>query len=61
VSEDATPAPMSPYGNSKLMTEMMLKDVGAAYDLNYVILRYFNVAGSDPALRTANRRLARPI
>jgi UDP-glucose 4-epimerase len=52
VSEDATPAPMSPYGNSKLMTEMMLKDIGAAYDLNYVILRYFNVAGSDPALRT---------
>ena len=52
VSEDATLAPMSPYGNSKLMTEIMLKDVGAAYDLNYVILRYFNVAGADPALRT---------
>ena len=52
VSEDAPLAPMSPYGNSKLMTEMMLKDVGAAYDLNYVILRYFNVAGADPALRT---------
>ena len=52
VPEDAPPAPMSPYGNSKLMTEMMLKDVGAAYDLNYVILRYFNVAGADPALRT---------
>jgi UDP-glucose 4-epimerase len=52
VSEDSTPVPMSPYGNSKLMTEMMLKDVGAAYDLNYVILRYFNVAGADPALRT---------
>ena len=43
---------MSPYGNSKLMTEMMLKDVGAAYGLNYVILRYFNVAGADPAQRT---------
>ena len=57
VSEDATPAPMSPYGNSKLMTEMMLKDVGAAYDLNYVILRYFNVAGSDPALRTGQSTL----
>ena len=52
VPEDAPLAPMSPYGNSKLMTEMMLKDVGAAYDLNYVILRYFNVAGGDPALRT---------
>ena len=57
VSEDAPLAPMSPYGNSKLMTEMMLKDVGAAYDLNYVILRYFNVAGSDPALRTGQSTL----
>jgi UDP-glucose 4-epimerase len=52
VNEDAPLAPMSPYGNSKLMTEMMLKDVGAAYDLKYVTLRYFNVAGGDPALRT---------
>jgi UDP-glucose 4-epimerase len=52
VSEDATLMPMSPYGSSKLMTEVMLKDVGAAYDMKYVILRYFNVAGADPALRT---------
>src|SRR5215204_4242640 len=33
VSEDATLTPMSPYGSSKLMTEMMLKDVGVAYGL----------------------------
>jgi UDP-glucose 4-epimerase len=52
VSEDATLMPMSPYGSSKLMTEVMLKDVGAAYDMKYVILRYFNVAGADPKLRT---------
>jgi UDP-glucose 4-epimerase len=52
VSETAALAPMSPYGNSKLMTEMMLKDVGVAYDLAYVILRYFNVAGADPSMRT---------
>ena len=39
-------APMSPYGNSKLMCEIMLKDVAAAHDLKYVILRYFNVAGA---------------
>src|SRR3989441_2301486 len=43
---------MSPYGNSKLMTEIMLKDVAAAHGLKYVILRYFNVAGADPKLRT---------
>jgi UDP-glucose 4-epimerase len=52
VTEDAPPRPMSPYGNSKLMTEVMLRDVGVAHGLNYTILRYFNVAGADPKLRT---------
>ncbi|MFL6949378.1 MAG: UDP-glucose 4-epimerase GalE [Xanthobacteraceae bacterium] len=52
VPEDAPPAPMSPYGSSKLMTEIMLRDAGEAHDLRYVILRYFNVAGADPMLRT---------
>jgi UDP-glucose 4-epimerase len=52
VPEDAPLAPMSPYGSSKLMTEVMLRDAGAAHDLRYVILRYFNVAGADPMLRT---------
>jgi UDP-glucose 4-epimerase len=57
VTENAPPAPMSPYGSSKLMTEMMLRDVGAASDLRYVILRYFNVAGADPRLRTGQSTL----
>jgi len=52
VDEDAPPCPMSPYGSSKLMTEIMLRDAGIAHDLRYVILRYFNVAGADPQLRT---------
>jgi UDP-glucose 4-epimerase len=52
VSEDDAVAPMSPYGSSKLMTEIMLRDAGVAYDLDFVILRYFNVAGADPFLRT---------
>jgi UDP-glucose 4-epimerase len=52
VAEEAPPAPMSPYGSSKLMTEIMLRDAGAAHELRYVILRYFNVAGADPMLRT---------
>ena len=58
VGEDAPVVPMSPYGNSKLMSEIMLKDAAAAHGLNYVILRYFNVAGADPKLRTgqADRR-----
>jgi UDP-glucose 4-epimerase len=52
VDEDDAPMPMSPYGSSKLMTEIMLRDAGAAHGLSHVILRYFNVAGADPALRT---------
>ncbi len=38
--------PINPYGRSKLMTEMMLDDVASSSDLNYVALRYFNVAGA---------------
>jgi UDP-glucose 4-epimerase len=52
VDEDAPTVPISPYGTSKLMTEIMLHDVAAAHRLRYVILRYFNVAGADPQLRT---------
>jgi UDP-glucose 4-epimerase len=52
IGEDDAVAPMSPYGSSKLMTEIMLRDAGIAHSLDYVILRYFNVAGADPKLRT---------
>lgn len=51
VREDATKSPINPYGMSKLMTEMMLADVAAAYSFNYAVLRYFNVAGADPQER----------
>jgi UDP-glucose 4-epimerase len=52
VPEDAALSPVSPYGRSKLMTEWMLADAGAAYGLGYAALRYFNVSGADPAGRT---------
>ncbi|MEM9880567.1 MAG: UDP-glucose 4-epimerase GalE [Pseudomonadota bacterium] len=52
VPEDAPKAPINPYGMSKLMSEYMLKDVAAAHPLRYAALRYFNVAGADPQLRT---------
>ena len=52
VGEDAPLSPVSPYGRSKLMTEMMLADVAAAHPLTYGVLRYFNVAGADPGGRT---------
>ncbi|MDF1846272.1 MAG: UDP-glucose 4-epimerase GalE [Parvibaculaceae bacterium] len=52
VTEDVPLNPMSPYGRSKLMSEWMLQDVSAAHELNFVVLRYFNVAGADPAGRS---------
>jgi UDP-glucose 4-epimerase len=52
VAENAVLMPESPYGRSKLMTETMLADTAAVHDLNYVALRYFNVAGADPKGRT---------
>ncbi len=52
VTEDVALSPESPYGLSKLMTELMLRDTAAAHDFHYTALRYFNVAGADPRGRT---------
>jgi len=54
-SEESTLAPINPYGTSKLMSEWMLRDVSAAHGLQYVALRYFNVAGADPRARMGQR------
>jgi UDP-glucose 4-epimerase len=48
VAEHAPTRPLSPYGSSKLMTEIMLHDTASAHGMSYVVLRYFNVAGADP-------------
>jgi UDP-glucose-4-epimerase GalE len=40
--------PISPYGESKLMTEMILASYHKAYALDYVAFRYFNACGADP-------------
>lgn len=52
VLESAPLHPKNPYGQSKLMSELMLRDAAAAHDFRYVALRYFNVAGADPLGRT---------
>ncbi len=52
VPEDLPLEPINPYGRSKMMTEWMLQDSARAYDLTYVALRYFNVAGADPKGRS---------
>src|SRR4051812_33594285 len=52
IREDAPKQPINPYGTSKLMTELMLRDTAAAHPINYCALRYFNVAGADPKGRS---------
>jgi UDP-glucose 4-epimerase len=52
VTEDHPLRPESPYGMSKLMTEIILQDVARAHDFRFTALRYFNVAGADPNERT---------
>lgn len=51
IREDAPTLPINPYGWTKLMTERMLADAASATGLRYAALRYFNVAGADPAGR----------
>lgn len=52
VREEAALRPETPYGASKMMIERMLQDTAAAHDLSFTALRYFNVSGADPRLRT---------
>jgi len=45
--EDSAQAPLSPYAFSKAVIERMIADFSRAYDLDYVLLRYFNAAGAS--------------
>lgn len=45
ITEDFPLKPASPYAMSKSITEKIIQDCNKAFDLNAVILRYFNVAG----------------
>jgi UDP-glucose 4-epimerase len=48
LSEDHPKVPISPYGKTKLMVEMVAQDYAYAYDIQAVCLRYFNAAGALP-------------
>ena len=62
VPEDTPTLPVSPYGSSKLMSEIILRDASQAYGLDYVSLRYFNVAGADPKGRAGqSTKAATPL
>ena len=49
--ETDTPRPISPYGQSKLMIDMILDSYHKAYGIDYVSFRYFNACGADPQTR----------
>jgi UDP-glucose 4-epimerase len=49
-------APINPYGETKLASEKMIQWVCKAYDMNYCIFRYFNVAGADESLEIGLKR-----
>jgi UDP-arabinose 4-epimerase len=48
IPEDTPPAPINPYGVTKMVCERMLHESAAAFALNFMALRYFNAAGADP-------------
>ena len=52
VSEEDPVNPLNPYASSKLELENFIKETSSKYNSNYVILRYFNVAGADEEMRT---------
>jgi UDP-arabinose 4-epimerase len=60
IRETTPQSPISPYGESKLIAEHMLRDYAAAYGFCYVALRYFNACGSDPDGELAERHDPEP-
>lgn len=57
LDETLPPLPTTPYGASKMMAERLLADIASASGMSYAILRYFNVAGADPAARIGEATL----
>lgn len=48
ISEKSLQQPINPYGRTKLIVENIIKDFHKAYNLPFIIFRYFNAAGADP-------------
>src|SRR5215203_1313305 len=55
ITENHRRLPISPYGRSKLIAEMMSEDFCKAYALRAVSLRYFTAAGADPDLEIGEK------
>jgi UDP-glucose 4-epimerase len=50
----------SPYGATKQMGEQIIRDFAKAYDLNTVLLRYFNPVGAHPTAFIGELPLGKP-
>jgi UDP-glucose 4-epimerase len=62
VTEQTPCVPESPYGESKLIGEWLLRDQGVAAGLAHTSLRYFNVVGSgDPSVYDASPHNLFPV
>ncbi|MEC1072268.1 UDP-glucose 4-epimerase GalE [Priestia megaterium] len=55
IDENQPTNPINPYGKTKLMVEHILEDFSSAYGLNYIVLRYFNVAGAHESATIGER------
>ncbi len=60
IAESDPTMPVNPYGTSKLMSETMLGELSRLGELSFIALRYFNVAGADPAGRIGFNTLTSP-
>lgn len=60
ITEDTPQHPLNPYGQSKLMMELLCRDFAIAYGLRYMALRYFNACGCDPDGETGERHDPEP-
>ncbi|HAX72149.1 MAG TPA: UDP-glucose 4-epimerase GalE [Firmicutes bacterium] len=52
VVETSPLKPSSPYARTKYMMEMILADFCEAYEMKGIALRYFNLIGADPFMRS---------
>ena len=51
LSENTPYSSLNPYSSTKITDELMIKDYARAYNINYVMFRYFNAGGADPQCR----------
>jgi len=58
LTEESPKTPISPYGQSKLMAEQVLRDCATGYGFKTIALRYFNACGADSRVRHGQLKAA---